>query len=92
MDNPFPHIDISPDQRVLTNRHPTHNTDGNGFGINPTLFANNISQPFLILHGISVKRFYYLAPARTLSVGSKMDTFPHLKPFTTGCKPVYLKS
>ena len=30
---PFPHIDISPDQMVLADRHATHNTDSNGLGL-----------------------------------------------------------
>ena len=62
---PFPHIDISPDQMVLADRHATHNTDSNGFGLDFALCTHitlhNNSSSYLV----SQRRiFCILIPSR----------------------------
>lgn len=37
---PFPHINITPDQMLITNSHAAHDTDADGIGLDPALCTN----------------------------------------------------
>jgi hypothetical protein len=41
---PFPHINIRPDQMLITNSHATHDTDGYGLSLDPpSVHKHNIA-------------------------------------------------
>ena len=84
---PFPHINILPDQMLLTNSHATHDTDADGLSLDPALCANITLHSNSSLFGIlAVGYSLLLLPRELFPTGNKITIFLGSPNFPQGPK------